>query len=133
MTIKDSGELKMTPGKRGPKPKQLQPVEKEGLPVGRDNVVIPPIEVQKLAALGCKNIEIANFFGVNGDAISRNFAPELLKGREDMKISLRRAMLNNAVSNMNATMQIWLSKQYLNMGDNGVTDSEDNAPLPWQD
>jgi hypothetical protein len=54
------------------------------------------------------------------------------KGREDMKISLRRAMLNNACHNNNAALQIFLAKNMLGMSDNPI-DNDDNAPLPWQD
>jgi hypothetical protein len=121
-----------TSGKRGPKPKQLQEKIVLGLPVGRDKKVVPPEEVYKLAALGCKNIEIADWFGVTEDAISRNFAAELTKARVAVKISLRRAMLNNACQNNNAALQIFLAKNFLGMSDNPV-DSEANTPLPWSD
>ena len=121
-----------TSGKRGPKPKQLTEKTVLGLPVGRDKKIVPPDEVYKLAALGCKNIEIADWFGVTEDAISRNFAAELTKGRVAVKISLRRAMLNNACQNNSAALQIFLAKNFLGMSDN-PTDSEANAPLPWND
>ena len=93
---------------------------------------MPPEEVYKLAAIGCKNIEIAEWFGVTEDAISRNFAAELEKGRAAVKISLRRAMLNNACQNMNAAVQIFLSKNILNMSDSPLQ-TDANAPLPWTD
>jgi hypothetical protein len=118
--------------KRGPKPKQLTEKVVLGLPVGRDKKIVPPDEVYKLSALGCKNIEIADWFGVTEDAISRNFAAELIKGRAAVKISLRRAMLNNACQNMSASVQIFLSKNMLGMSDNPM-DSEANTPLPWSD
>lgn len=117
-------------GKRGPLPKAPQEGVITGLLVGRDKTVVPQDQVEDLAGLGCTNKEIANFFGVKEDAISRNFAVELIKGRETMKIKLRRAMFKNAVGNMNTTMQIWLSKQYLGMTDQPVN-SESNAALPW--
>jgi len=117
-------------GKPGPKPKELTEGTVIGLPVGRDKKIVPPEQVQELAALGCRNIEIANFFGVTEDAISRNFAAELTKGREELKITLRRAMLNNAVRNNSAAVQIFLAKNILGMSDTPV-DSEANAPLPW--
>lgn len=117
--------------KRGPKPKQLTPKTVLGLPVGRDNVIVPPEEVYKLAQIGCKNIEIAEWFGVTEDAISRNFAAELQKGRAQVKISLRRAMLNNAQNN-NAAVQIFLAKNLLGMSDNPIN-TEANQPLPWSD
>jgi hypothetical protein len=119
-------------GKRGPKPKQLTEKTVLGLPVGRDKKIVPPEEVYKLAALGCKNIEIADWFGVTEDAISRNFAAELTKAKSAIKISLRRAMLNNACQNNNAALQIFLAKNFLSMSDNPL-DSEGNAPLPWDD
>lgn len=122
-----------TPKKRGPKPKTLVPVEKLGIPVSRKKVVIPPDEVFKLAALGCTGVEIATYFGVPYDAINRNFAEELKKGREEQKVKLRRAMMHNACSNYNAAVQIFLAKNLLGMSDNGPTNSEDNQPLPWSD
>jgi len=121
-----------TSNKRGPKPKQLTEKVVLGLPVGRDKKIVPPDEVYKLAALGCKNIEIADWFGVTEDAISRNFAAELVKGRAAVKISLRRSMLNNACQNMSASVQIFLAKNMLGMSDSPL-DSEANTPLPWSD
>ena len=119
-------------GKTGPKPKQLTEKIVLGLPVGRDKKIVPPEEVYKLAALGCKNTEIADWFGVTEDAISRNFAAELTKARSAVKISLRRAMLNNACQNNNAALQIFLAKNFLGMSDSPL-DSEANQPLPWSD
>jgi len=129
----DMTENNPTPkNKPGPKPKQLTEKVVLGLPVGRDKKIVPPDEVYKLAALGCKHIEIADWFGVSEDAISRNFAAELIKGRSAVKISLRRAMLNNACQNMSAAVQIFLSKNLLGMSDSPM-DSDANTPLPWSD
>jgi hypothetical protein len=128
----DTDQTPASKGKRGPKPKQLTEKVVLGLPVGRDKKIVPPEEVYKLAALGCKNIEIADWFGVTEDAISRNFAAELTKGRSAVKISLRRAMLNNACQNNAASVQIFLAKNFLGMSDS-PTDSEANTPLPWDD
>ena len=117
--------------KPGPKPKELQAKVVLGLPVGRDKKIVPPDEVYKLAAIGCKDSEIANWFGIGYDALRNNFAEELTKGREDVKIALRRAQLTTALDG-NATMQIWLGKNILGQSDN-PTDSAENAPLPWTD
>lgn len=106
--------------------------EVEGVVVGRDKTVIPPNEVYKLAALGCKDTEIADWFGIDGNTLRYNFSVELIKGRESLKQSLRRAMLHNAISNNNAALQIFLAKNFLGMSDNPI-DSEANAPLPWDD
>lgn len=116
--------------KTGPKPKELVEGYYLGLPVGRDKRVVPPDQVEELAALGCRDNEIANFFGVKEDTLRYNFAEYLIKGRAQLKITLRRAMLTNAKGNMNAAVQIFLAKNVLGMSDAPV-DSEANAPLPW--
>jgi hypothetical protein len=114
----------------------------EGKIVGRNNIVIPPQEVEDLAALGCTNVDIANWFGVTEQAIRYNFSENLIKGRETLKISLRRAMLKNACVNLNAAVQIFLAKNMLGMSDNGMntdtakvlpfTDDEDDKPTEEQ-
>jgi hypothetical protein len=113
-----------------------------GFVVGRDQVVVPPSEVEDLAALGCTDRDIANWFGIKEDTLRYNFADFLLKGRESVKISLRRAMLKNACVNLNATIQIFLAKNMLGMSDNGMvtdnskvlpfTDDEDDKPTEEQ-
>ena len=121
------------PKKRtGPKPKELVEGTFMGLPVGRDNIVVDPSEVEKLAAIGCKDIEIAKWFGIKPDTLRRNFAAELTKGREGMRISLRRAMLNNAIQHNSAVMQIYMSKNFLGMQDQ-PTNTDDAKVLPWND
>lgn len=103
--------------------------EVEGAVVGRDKKVVPPEEVYKLAQLGCKDKEIAEWFGITDNTLRFNFSVELLKGRESMKQSLRRAMWNNAISQNNTTMQIFLAKNFLGMSDNGAVSTDE--PLPW--
>lgn len=114
----------------------------KGFVVGRDQIVVPPEEVQDLAALGCTDRDISNWFGIKEDTLRYNFADFLLKGRESVKISLRRAMLKNACVNGNATIQIFLAKNMLGMSDNGMvndgskvlpfTDDEDDKPTEEQ-
>jgi hypothetical protein len=123
----DSGEVKLKPG---PKPKQLIEAAYLGIPVGRDKKIVDPEDVEKLAALGCRDTEIANWFGIKDDTLRNNFSDNLIKGREDLKITLRRAMLNNACKNMNAAVQIFLAKNILGMQDT-PTNNEDQKPLPW--
>ena len=124
----------MEPKKTGPKPKQLKPKVTLGLEIGRgDNKeIVPPEEVYKLAAIGCTNAEIAAFFGVNQDTLQSNFKSELTKGNQWTKIRLRRAMFTNACENMNAAVQIFLSKNLLGYSDSPL-DSEANVPLPWNE
>ena len=114
----------------GPKPKELVEGTYMGLPVGRDKKVVDPEEVEKLAALGCRDVEISNWFGIAENTLRYNFSANLTKGREELKITLRRAMLNNACKNMNAAVQIFLAKNLLGMQDT-PTNNEDQKPLPW--
>jgi len=122
---------KTPPKKPGPKKGQRKTDTKEveGVVVGRDKTVVPPLEVYKLAQLGCKDIEIADWFGINAETLRYNFKAELTKGRESLKQSLRRAQIKTALSG-NATLLIWLGKQILGQQDNPI-DIEDNQPLPW--
>jgi len=125
----DSGPVSLKPPGR---PKQLVEGTIEGYPIGRDKKIVPPDEVQKLAALGCSNRDIANFFGIEESNVSRHFAAFITKGREEVKIALRRAMLDNACRNHNAAVQIFLAKNLLGMSDIPVN-TEDKKPLPWSD
>lgn len=106
-------------------------VETEGKLVGRDKKPVPAADVFKLAAIGCKDHEIAEWFGVDSNTLRYNFSAELIKGRETLKHSLRKKQIEVAMSG-NAVMLIWLGKNLL-----GQTDSPLNAQeaqtLPWED
>ena len=127
--IIDSGAIAAKPAKTGPKPKELVEGTILGLCVGRDKKVIPPPQVEELASIGCTDRDIAAFFGIKEDTLRYNFADNLIKGREDLKISLRRSMLKTAHGG-NAAVLIFLAKNLLGMSDNPI-DSDDKKPLPW--
>lgn len=137
--IVDSGQITAhAPGtseeqraKTGPKPKDLVWVEVSGYEVGRGKTkrVVFDADVYKLAALGCTDREIATWFDCDENTLRYNFKDIMAKGREELKHSLRRAMLKNAM-NGNAAVQIFLAKNMLGMSDTPV-DSEANKPLPW--
>ena len=130
--IVDSGQVQAKPpNKTGPKPKELVVGEIQGLPVGRDKKVVPPDQVEELASLGCNDRDIANFFGIAENTLRYNFSDNLVKGREDLKVSLRRAQIKLALSG-NAVMLIWLGKNLLGQSDTPVN-TEDTKPLPWTD
>jgi hypothetical protein len=119
--------------KPGPKPGGTWGTKMvEGRVVGRDNKVIPPDEVEDLAAIGCTNTDIARWFGIDDSTLLYNFKQELIKGRENLKISLRRAMLKNACVNLNAAVQIFLAKNMLGMSDQGMT-TDNSKVLPFTD
>ena len=115
----------------GPKPKELVEKTIMGLPVGRGNNanVVPPEEVEKLAAIGCTDREIAAFFSIKEDTLRRNFAEYITKGREYQKTRLRMNMFK-AADNLQPAILIFLAKNLLGMSDS-PTDSEANTPLPW--
>lgn len=126
-------EEPIDPSKTGNKPKKLVAVEVYGYEVGRgrNKRVVVPKDVYELAVIGCNDREIARWFDMDENTLRYNFSDIMAKGREDLKHSLRRAMLKNAM-NGNAALQIFLAKNLLGMSDNPV-DSEANAPLPWND
>jgi hypothetical protein len=106
-------------------------IEVEGVVVGRDKKVVPPKDVERLAQMGCKDSEIAEWFGIDENTLRYNFSVELLKGKLALNQSLRQAQIRLALSG-NATLLIWLGKNILGQSDNPV-DSEANTPLPWSD
>lgn len=73
--------------------------------------------VESLAAIMCTDEEIASILGVSVDTLTRTsnaaaFADCKLKGQSRGKMSLRRAQFD--LAKKNATMAIFLGKQYLN-------------------
>jgi aconitase A len=83
---------------------------------GRPPKDIDPDTVVKLAAMNCSSEEIAAWFDVNKKTIERRFMSQLIKGRANGRISLKRKMFDMAV-NGHCTMAIWLSKQMLGYTD----------------
>jgi hypothetical protein len=119
--------------KTGNKPKQLVEATYTGIEVGRgeNKKVIDPKEVEKLAGIGMKNSEISEYLEIDDSTLAYNFKQQLVKGRHNLKVSLRRAQLSLALSG-NATLLIWLGKNILGQSESPF-DSEGNAPLPWDD
>ena len=117
--------------KTGPKPKKLKEATYQGIEVGREpnKKIIDPNEVYKLASIGMKNSEIAEWFGIDDSTLGYNFKQELLKGKLNLNQSLRKAQIQLALSG-NATMLIWLGKNILGQSENPF-DSESSGPLPW--
>ena len=77
---------------------------------------IDPEQVEKLAALGCNNSEIASFFNCSESLIRKSYSEFIAKGKDKGKIRLRQLLWKSAERG-NVAMQIWLSKQYLGMTD----------------
>lgn len=117
--------------KPGPQTGHTVDIVKPGIVVGRNKIAVPPDEVEHQASLGCSDREIATYFGVKEDTLRRHFADYLIKGRHNLKTSLRQAQLRVALDG-NPTMLIWLGKNMLNQNDAGTT-SDDRRALPWTD
>ncbi len=98
--------------------------------------------VEALARVMCTEEEIAACLGVKIDTLhaphnEKAFLGALEKGRECGKMSLRRHQFE--LSKTNATMAIWLGKQYLGQRDvivnenTGETSEEHNITLVFAD
>jgi hypothetical protein len=100
--------------------------------LARPKLNIDPKQVENLAQIGCKDTEIAAFLDCSPDTITRRFAYELHKGRETMKLSLKRMMFQAANSG-NVVMMIWLSKNLLGYSDKTdiTTNGEPIGEVRW--
>lgn len=107
-------------------------ITKEGIIVGRQGIIVPPDEIEHLASLGCTDREIADYFKISESTLRYNFSDYLLKGRYQLRNSLRQAQLRLAIEQLNPTMLIWLGKNILQQNDAGTT-SDAKRPLPWTD
>ena len=77
---------------------------------------IDPKQVEKLAAYGCTNTEIASFFGCSKDLISKSYSTNVEKGKDSGRIRLRQLQWR-AAERGNIPMLIWLGKQVLDQSD----------------
>ena len=82
-----------------------------------------PEETRKLATLGVNEEDIAWYFGIHPNTFAnwKKQYEELLlalkEGQAHKKISLMKAMYENAVKKHNASVQIFLAKNWLGMSD----------------
>lgn len=83
---------------------------------GRPRKVLSPKKVAQLASFGLSTAEIAAALDCSADTIQRNYADVLKSGREKRNGSLRRKQYEIAMAG-NATMLIWLGKQFLEQKD----------------
>ncbi len=114
-----------------PKRKHGEKIVK-GIIVGRGEhkQVINIDDVKKLAALHLTYKDMAQFFHVKETTFRDNFRSIVEKSRQKTKQRLMEAMLHNAIDKLNPTMQIWLSRNLLNMSEQN-TNSEQHQILPW--
>ena len=95
-----------------------EPVKNKG---GRPKKVIDYKLVEELASIMCTQEEIAKILDISVRTLQRDnkFCRVFKKGFEDGKSSLRRNQFK--LSETNATMGIWLGKQYLGQRDKFVS------------
>lgn len=86
-----------------------------GRPKKADAVNIVSL-IDNLAVIGCTNEEIATITGVSLARLKRTYGPAIKKGRDELRMSLRRRQVMVAEKG-NVTMLIWLGKQLLGQKD----------------
>ena len=106
-------------------------VEGLGKLIGRDKTPVLSADVFKLAAIGMKDVEIAEWHGVDANTLRYHFSVQLLKGRLTLNQSLRRKQIEVAMGG-NPTMLIFLGKNLLGQSDSPLSTTE-KLPLPWDD
>lgn len=85
--------------------------------------------VRKLAAMGCTQDEIGEFYGVDQSTISRSYASEFALGRGQCKKSLRRMQWTSA-RNGSVPMQIHLGNNTLGQSDKREVSGPAGGPIP---
>lgn len=93
------------------------------MPMGRPRKEIDREQFEKLCGLQCTKEEICGWFGVTDKtldawcrrALGQTFSEVYAEKRQVGKISLRRSQFR--LAEKNATMAIWLGKQYLGQRD----------------
>jgi hypothetical protein len=108
--------------------------EKRG-PGGSEKKFIPDMEqVEKLCRLNCTDAELAAYFGFCRKTIERErkinpeFDAAIERGKSYGKLSLRRKQVALAEEG-NATMLIWLGKQYMGQRDKNELTGADGGPM----
>ena len=104
----------------------LDDVNKKGLATKPARKNIDLDHVRDLASIGCTYSEMAMVLGCSEVWIQKQklenpaFTLAIEQGEGEIKKSLRRAQLDEAINGRNASLLIWLGKQYL-----GQTDKQD--------
>lgn len=89
--------------------------------------------ILKLSNVMCTDEEIADMLGCDIDTLKAKhnieaFSESYKKGRSQAKSSLRKWQFQNA-KNGNASLQIWLGKQYLGQTDKQEIEEKGNSPI----
>lgn len=79
---------------------------------GRPKKELDERQIRELASIGCAMTEIAVVMDCHVDTLRDNYPKAISEGRENGKISLRKAQWKSALSG-NVQMLIWLGRFYL--------------------
>ena len=104
-------------------------MNENGTKMGRPRKEIDIVQFEKLCYLQCTEEEVCDFFEITDKTLNNfckreygaTFSEVFKQKRGKGKISLRRAQF--ALAKKNATMAIWLGKQYLGQKDVQVLDA----------
>lgn len=82
--------------------------------------------VERMAALGCTDIEIAAIIGCSRSTLRNNFQPLMAKGRASMSYSIRRKMFELAMAGNMAALMVLDKKvcQKYENPDEGILESQ---------
>lgn len=93
--------------------------------MGRPLKNIDPEQVRQLALIQCTYAEMASVLKCDPSTLTKRFSQVIKEGHEAGKASLRRTMYRMAVEDKNATMAIFLAKNYMGFRDK----QPDEAPI----
>ena len=79
---------------------------------GRPRKELDERQIRELASIGCSMAEIACIVGVHVDTLRDNYSKAIDEGRENGKVSLRRAQWKAAIGG-SVPMLIWLGRFHL--------------------
>lgn len=100
---------------------------------GRPQIKIDKTAFEKLCSLQCTKEEICGVLGITEKTLDRfckreykqSFSQVFKEKRQIGKMSLRRSQFK--LAEKNATMAIWLGKQYLDQRDRDISDAIDRG------
>ena len=98
-------------------------------PVGRPKKNIDIEILANLSQIGCTQEDIGGVMGVSARTLQRNYAEIIEQNKNKGRASLRKKMWEKALKKDSTHMQIWLSKNELNMRDKVETQNI-TEPLP---
>lgn len=112
---------KKPPKKAGSRQPSSRARKASGRGRGRPRKEVSVDEIEKMAAVGCTQEDIARVKSISVDTLHRNFAEAYENGRAQMRCSLRKKQFETAMGDAdhapNPTMQIWLGKNELGQTD----------------